>query len=209
MRFTAITSLPLLSASLVGATSNMPTPTRTTATESLTTLPASTDASAYLSEIYSPFGGVPTQVTGALATTLASSLFSLEKSWETNSMASSNNAAIWSAAAKDTRASEVLHSLDKSGYNYGQVITNDWYSKYVPDDVKSEVAGYNGAWESVFMEAIITGIEESGTASSTATATATPTSEVRTAAAAGLMARCTGLAVAAAAGALGAVVAAI
>lgn len=209
MRLTAITSLTLLGATLAGASSNMPTPTRTTSTESLTTLPASTDASAYLSEIYSPFGGVPTQVTGALATTLASSLYGLEKSWETNSMASSNNAAIWSAAAKDPKASEILQSLDKSGYNYGQVITNDWYAKYVPDAVKSEVAGYNGAWESVFMGAIITGTEEGGTASSTAASTATPTSEVSTAAAAGLVAKCTGVAIAAAVGAVGVAMAAM
>lgn len=131
-------------------------------------------------------------------------------------MASSNNAAIWSAAAKaGPQASAVLQSLDKSGYNYGQVITNDWYAKYVPEDVKSDVAGYNRAWESVFVGAMVTGVDGSTTSASTAstgaptaTGTATATSSVSTAAAAaGLVARCTGVAVAAAAGAVGVVMA--
>ncbi|KAM7197592.1 hypothetical protein V8F33_005558 [Rhypophila sp. PSN 637] len=208
MRLTANTPLPVLVALGIVlalpacAHSNHPTPTRTTtASESLTTLPSSTDASSYLSEIYSPFGGVPPQVTGAIATTLASSLFSLEKSWETHTMASSNNAAIWSAAAKDTQASAVLESLDKSGYNYGLVTTNAWYNKYVPEDVKSDIVGYNSAWESVFVN-IITGVESTATA----TATATSTSSISTAAAAG-PARVTGYAVAVAAGAMGVVMA--
>ncbi|KAK3316948.1 hypothetical protein B0H66DRAFT_535186 [Apodospora peruviana] len=164
-----------------------PTPTIT----ALDDLPKSTDASAYLSEAYSAYGGVPPQVTGAVATSLASELYSLELSWASHSMASSDNFAIWSAAAKATDGSAVWESLSTSGYNYGQITTNAWYSEHVPDDVKSDIAGYNSAWQSAFNKVVV----------------ATTTSGNAAGVAGVHQAKCTGMAMAVAAGVAGVVVA--
>ena len=161
------------------------------ATRSFDNLPTSTDAASYLSDVYSAYNGVPTEITGPLVTSLASELFSLEHSWETHAMRSSDDFAILYAAAQGSDASAIVASINSSGYVYGHITTNDWYSQHVPDDVKSDIAGYNSAWESVVMKVLAT------------------TTSVSTggAPAGGAQAKCTGVAMALAAGAMGVLVA--
>ncbi|KAK3332743.1 hypothetical protein B0T19DRAFT_110647 [Cercophora scortea] len=173
---TAATLLLLLKAAT-------PLAAQATATSDFT-LPETTDVPAFLSSIFT--GNVPTVLTGAVATSVVSSLYSLEKSWATHSLQSSGNAAIWSAAGKAPDASSVEASLSASGYDYGAITTNAWYQDNVPADIKSDIASYNSAWVSVF------------------NAVANPTAATKTSgnAAAGMPA-CTGMAVAAGAVAVG------
>lgn len=159
------------------------------ATKTLDTLPSSTDASAYLSDVYSAYNGVPPQVTGAIATSLASSLYNLELSWETHAMKASDDVAILSAAAQGTDGPAVVESIDSSGYDYGHITAADWYTQHVPDDVKSDVAGYNSAWESVIVRIVPAATTSVSTAGAPAGGAA--------------QAKCTGVAMALAAGAMG------
>ncbi|KAG8167378.1 hypothetical protein KVR01_003067 [Diaporthe batatas] len=137
-----------------------------------TSIPTSTDASSFLSDVFEG-EATPTWVTGKYATTLASALYSAETSFAMRSDYQDIVNAIWSAAEKDG-GSSVVESLSASYWNWGAVTTNDWFTKNVPGSLQTAVAQYDDAWESV-----MTSVE----AKATATQNAAP-------------ARCTGMAVA-------------
>ncbi|KAK0615259.1 hypothetical protein B0T17DRAFT_381803 [Bombardia bombarda] len=136
---------------LLGAANQLATAQDTGSPDDLSfSLPESTDAVSYLSELYSNQGGIPTGVTGAVVTSLASALYSVQKSFATHSLVTSDASAILSAAAKATDASAVLSSIEENGYGYAEVTAQPWYKDNVPEDVKSDVAQFNSAWDSAF-----------------------------------------------------------
>lgn len=137
-----------------------------------TSIPASTDASSFLSEVFEG-EATPTWATGKYATTLASALYSAQTSFAMRSDYRDIVEAIWSAAEKDG-GSSVVESLSASYFNWGAITTNDWFTENVPGPLQTAVAEYDDAWEKVF-----TSVE----AKATATQNAAP-------------ARCTGMAVA-------------
>lgn len=115
-----------------------------------TTVPLSVDATSYLSLYYSP-SPIPTQITGAVATSLASGLYSVDLSFASDPKgAASVNSDIWSAAAKATDAAQVTASFEKSGWYYDQITTAAWYKDNMPDGAKSEVSEYVSMKNSVF-----------------------------------------------------------
>lgn len=128
-------------------------------TATSTGMPTSVDATSYLSAIWSGQTDAPTWATGKYATTLASALYSLETSFALASDYSSLIDDIYSAASKDG-GSDVTASLEKSGWNWGAITTNAWYTKDVPKAVQTAVAKYDSAWEdsinSVYSKAVTT-----------------------------------------------------
>lgn len=142
-------------------------------------VPTSVDATSYLSAVWSGQTGTPTWATGRYATTLASALYSVETSFALASGYSSVVDAIWSAAEKGDGGGGAPASLSASGWNWGDITTNAWYTKNVPAAVQTEVARYDSAWD----DAIDSVYSEVATATGgSANAAAAP--------------RCTGMAVA-------------
>lgn len=137
MKFTILPILAGLS-SLVSA--------KTTAAD--TSIPKSTDASKYLSGIWSGQTATPTWATGKYATTLASALYSVETSFGMRSDYRSIVDAIWSAAEKHGDSDDVK-SLSTSGWYWDAITTNDWYHDNVPKALQTDVVKYNSAWDSV------------------------------------------------------------
>lgn len=146
-----------------------------------TSLPTSTDASSFLSAEFTTY---PTWATGKYATTLASALYSVATSFVDSDSYTSAIDAIGSAA-EQYGGDAAAASIRASGWNWGDVTTNSWYTAHVPGDVKTAVSKYDAAWVSVY-----TSIE--------AKAMATSTSKGGAAGAmGGALPRCTGAAVAA------------
>lgn len=144
-------------------------------------VPTSTDASAFLSDVWAGQTDTPTWATGKYATTLASALYSVETSFVLASGYSSIVEAIWSAAKKDG-GSEVVESLSASYWDWGAVTTNDWYTKNVPKALQTEVVKYDSAWGSAMTSVYDKVAAATATGSSNAAAAPVP--------------RCTGMAVA-------------
>ncbi|KAK7734690.1 hypothetical protein SLS53_007794 [Cytospora paraplurivora] len=113
-----------------------------------TSIPKSTEASKYLSDIWSGQTATPTWATGKYATTLASALYSVETSFGLRSDYQSIVNAIWSAAEKHGDSDD-LKSLSTSGWYWDAITTNDWYHDNVPKALQTEVADYDNAWASV------------------------------------------------------------
>lgn len=158
---TAIAALPSLTAAA-------------TATNTATEIPKSTDASSFLSD---EFTTVPTWATGKYATTLASALYSVVTSFAEADKYTSVTGAI-DSAAQNYGGDAVMSSIKASGWNWGDITTNSWYTAHVPKDVQKEVSKYDVAWASAY-----TSVE----------AAAISTSSSKGVAAAGLP-RCTGMA---------------
>ncbi|KAI3391569.1 hypothetical protein diail_7139, partial [Diaporthe ilicicola] len=127
------------------------------ATQTDTSIPKSTDASSFLSEVYEG-EATPTWATGKYATTLASALYSAQTSFAMRSDYRDIVEAIWSAAEKDG-GSSVVESMSSSYWNWAAVTTNDWFTKNVPQPLQTAVGQYDDTWESVFtsVEAKVTG----------------------------------------------------
>jgi len=116
------------------------------ATGEQTVYPTSTDASSYLSHYY---GNEAIPRTGALGTTLASALYAVETSFAANGHRASDDAAIWSAAARATNSPELVASMAVSGWNYRHIVRHDWYKSGVPSNVQEDVISYVSAMNSV------------------------------------------------------------
>ncbi|KAL1866023.1 hypothetical protein Daus18300_006924 [Diaporthe australafricana] len=142
------------------------------ASQTDTSLPKSTDASSFLSEVYDG-EATPTWATGKYATTLASALYSAQTSFAMRSDYRDIVDAIWSAAEQDG-GSSVVESLSASYWNWAAVTTNPWFQDNVPKALQTAVGDYDDTWESVF-----TSVEAKATATKNAAAP-----------------RCTGMAVA-------------
>ncbi|KAF3759917.1 hypothetical protein M406DRAFT_358649 [Cryphonectria parasitica EP155] len=134
------------------------------ATTSTNSIPKSTQASSYLSDVWAGQGPTPTWATGKYATTLASALYSIETSFGGRSDYTSIVDAIYSAASKGGGAN-VVSSLSVSQWNWGDITTNGWYTSNVPKSMQTEISKYDSAWESA-----ITKVEAKATATGNAAA---------------------------------------
>ena len=78
------------------------------------------------------------------STSLASALHSVQSTWLDSPKWTSARDAIYSAAPTAAQS-----SIDKSGYAYGDIVTQSWYTKNVPKavqtDVKKEIEAINSA----------------------------------------------------------------
>lgn len=166
MRFPTTTAAALTGLAYLGLATAADTSSGTS-----DTVPKSTDASAFLSEV----SATPSWATGKYATTLASALYSVETSFVLASDYPSIVDAIWSAASKDG-GDGVLASMSSVYWDWDKVTTNDWYTNNVPKALQTEVAHFDSAWDSAF-----TSVEAKATATGSENAAA---------------ARCTGMAVA-------------
>ncbi|KUI74504.1 hypothetical protein VM1G_10102 [Cytospora mali] len=130
-----------------------------------TSIPKSTDASAFVSSIFSGQGATPTWATGKYATKLATAMYSVETSFVTRSDYTSIVDAIWSAADKDAN-SKALASLSASGFDWSAITTNDWYQDNVPKAYQTAVVKYDSAWDSAYssVEAKATGSKNAAAA---------------------------------------------
>lgn len=146
------------------------------ASSTTASIPTSTDASSFLSDVWSGQTATPTWATGKYATKLASALYSVETSFVMRDDYTAIVDAIWSAASKDG-GSTVVESLSASYWDWGAVTTNSWYQDNVPNSLQTAVASYDGAWDSAF-----TSVEAKATATKNAAGAAAP--------------KCTGMAVA-------------
>lgn len=127
----------------------------------ITALPSSADASAVLSEVFG--SSIPSQATGAVATSLASAVYSVELSYY-KGPASSDISAIWSAAAKATNSPSVVASMGISGWNWGDIATQDWYTANVPTPVQTDVQKFISAIGSAAESVLSTGTSKGGAA---------------------------------------------
>jgi hypothetical protein len=150
-----------------------------------TTIPLSVNPTSYLSSEYGYNGSpIPTHLSGAALTSIASELYSVELSFVTDpNGAASVNRAIWSAAAKATDASRITASFEASGWDYVKIATEDWYKRNMPAAAKSEASEFLSLRNSVFDKA---------------DALATKTTQSGNHGAAGAVPACTGMAIAAA-----------
>jgi hypothetical protein len=94
---------------------------------------------------------------------LASALHSVETTWRDSPQYTSANEAIFSAAP-----SSVQSSISKSGYYYGQITSQAWYTKSVPHAIQTAVAGEVSAIDSAAEKVIGTASSKGGAAMRTA-----------------------------------------
>ncbi|KUJ08211.1 uncharacterized protein LY89DRAFT_691109 [Mollisia scopiformis] len=140
MRFSAITTLALCAAAASASAA---------------------DSSLNVASVISAFYPTSTpSLNGAQSTSLASLLNSVQSTWEDSASYTSANEAIYSAAP-----SSVQSSIDKSGYYYGQITSQAWYTKSVPGAIQTAVAKEISAIDSAAEKVL-------GTASSTGAAAA-------------------------------------
>ncbi len=111
-----------------------------------TTFPTSTDAYSFLSNV---FGANSIPTAGPTATTLASSLYSVQTSWAVDPHKTIDDSFIWSAAARATSAPDVVASMAMNGWKYGEIEQQDWYRKHVPSSVQGDISSYVSVWKSV------------------------------------------------------------
>ncbi|ROV88914.1 hypothetical protein VSDG_08932 [Cytospora chrysosperma] len=153
MKFTI---LPILAgfSSLVSAKS-------TTAAD--TSIPKSTDASSFLSDLWSGQTATPTWATGKYATKLATALYSVETSFAGRDDYRSIIDSIWSAAEKDG-GSKVVESMSSSYWDWSGVTTNDWYQDNMPKAYQTAVAKFDEDMDSAFtsVEAEVTATKNAG-----------------------------------------------
>ncbi|ROW10420.1 hypothetical protein VMCG_01807 [Cytospora schulzeri] len=139
-----------------------------------TSIPKSTDAHSFLSQVYSGDAtATPTWMTGKYVTKLATALYSVETSFVMRDDYQSIVNDIWSAAEKDG-GSKAVASMSSSGFDWGEITTNTWYQDNVHKKYQTAVVKYDEAWDSAF-----TSVEAKATATGNAAAP-----------------RCTGMAVA-------------
>ncbi|KAI1841453.1 hypothetical protein JX265_001479 [Neoarthrinium moseri] len=138
----------------------------------------------YLFELYGT--ATPTGVTGAVATSLASAVYSYQMAIYTNDAYRSAANDVYWAAATATNSDEIMSSLRTQGALNGDYTTAEWYTRDVPqsaqDEMKSVFGGFQSVATSVLGAAETTGDSASTKATVTGTnsapsITSTPTSD--------------------------------
>ncbi|KAE8446470.1 hypothetical protein EG329_011933 [Mollisiaceae sp. DMI_Dod_QoI] len=128
-------------------------------TFALCAVASAADSSLNVGSVISSFYPSSTpKLNGAQSTSLASALHSVETTWRDSPAYTSANEAIYSAAP-----SSVKSSIDKSGYYYGEITSQAWYTKSVPHAVQTAVAGEISAIDSA-AEKVLGTISSKGTA---------------------------------------------
>ncbi|KAI1848581.1 hypothetical protein JX265_011565 [Neoarthrinium moseri] len=134
------------------SSSSIPQTTAITSTNTVshmpgsTTLPASIDASSYLSYAFPPGAPQPTWATGEFYTRLASALYRVDRSFMQRPNYQTIVQAINSAA--DHAGSKISASVEASAWGWGVVTVQPWYESGVAPPLQTEVLEYNSAWHS-------------------------------------------------------------
>ncbi|KAK2024762.1 hypothetical protein LX32DRAFT_655978 [Colletotrichum zoysiae] len=114
-------------------------------------LPTSTAADEYLSA-----QSLPTTITGSLATSLASALYSVDQKYFNDDEWMTVYSHMWSAAAKATNAPEVVASMAVEGYNLPEQQEATWWKDNVPDKDDKWVSSYVSDWKRAGMDIMAT-----------------------------------------------------
>lgn len=141
-----------------------------TATASGYDLPSSASAADVLYGLYG--SNIPTAATGAVATSLASALYSYEMSMYDDPAYKSAANAVYMAMATASDADEIFASFDGSGAVHADFTTAAWFKTGVPEDAQTAIASYWDAMSAV--ETSVLGVA-SATATATGSAESTPT----------------------------------
>ncbi|KAK1624586.1 hypothetical protein BDP81DRAFT_398234 [Colletotrichum phormii] len=113
-----------------------------------TTLPTSTAADEYLSQIKS----VPSTLTGAVATSLATALYSVDQKYFNDKKWTTVYSHIWSAAAKATDAPDVVASMAVNGFRLHTQQEAKWWQDNVPDKDDKWVSSYLSDWQKAWQD---------------------------------------------------------
>ncbi|WYZ35725.1 hypothetical protein EsH8_X_000372 [Colletotrichum jinshuiense] len=121
-------------------------------------LPTSTPASEYLSNIKS----MPSTITGALATSLASALYSVDQKYYSDKEWTTVYSHMWSAAAKATNAPDVVASMAVEGYSLQDQQKAKWWKDNVPDKDDKWVSSYISDWQQAYANLAATKTSKGG-----------------------------------------------
>ncbi|EXF73766.1 hypothetical protein CFIO01_07394 [Colletotrichum fioriniae PJ7] len=114
-----------------------------------TTLPTSTAADEYLSQHVK---SVPSTVTGAVATSLATALYSVDQKYFNDKEWTTVYSHMWSAAAKATDAPDVVASMAVNGYSLDTQQEAKWWKDNVPDKDDKWVSSYVSDWQKAWQD---------------------------------------------------------
>ncbi|KAI0130386.1 hypothetical protein BJ170DRAFT_313364 [Xylariales sp. AK1849] len=135
--------------------------------------------SQYLSDLYG--SAIPAGATGAVATSLASAVYSYQMALTTDAAYVSAANDVYMAMATASNSDAIASSLDSEGALNGGYTTADWYKSGVPESAQKEIAsvfsGFHAVETSVLGAAAVTGVSTTSTAtkSGSTTVTSAPT----------------------------------
>ncbi|CAJ2504907.1 Uu.00g123010.m01.CDS01 [Anthostomella pinea] len=146
------------------------------------TLPSSVPASEVLAGIYGT--NIPTKATGAVATSLASAVYSYEETLVTDAAYKSVADAVYMAAATASDSDAIFSQIEGVGAVNAPYTTADWYKSGVPASAQTAFASYLGQYKAV-ESSVLGGATGSATGTTTsggaAKTTGTATKETGTA----------------------------
>ncbi|KAK2007124.1 hypothetical protein LZ32DRAFT_610602 [Colletotrichum eremochloae] len=122
-------------------------------------LPTSTAADEYLS---SHFHSLPSTITGAVATSLASALYSVDQKYFSDDEWKTVYSHMWSAAAKATNAPDVVASMAVEGYSLNEQQEAGWWKDNVPDKDDKWVSSYLSDWQQAWQDIAATRTSKGG-----------------------------------------------
>ncbi|GKT94031.1 hypothetical protein Ct61P_11881 [Colletotrichum tofieldiae] len=124
-----------------------------------TSLPTSTAADEYLSQHVRT---LPSSVTGAVATSLASALYSVDQKYFNDKEWTTVYSHMWSAAAKATNAPDVVASMAVEGYSLSDQQGEQWWKDNVPEKDDKWVSSYISDWQKAGQDAVATKTSKGG-----------------------------------------------
>ncbi|KAK1580738.1 uncharacterized protein LY79DRAFT_581637 [Colletotrichum navitas] len=124
-----------------------------------TTLPTSTAADEYLS---AHILSIPSTVTGSLATSLATALYSVDQKYFNDKEWTTVYSHMWSAAAKATNAPDVVASMAVEGYSLPDLQELDWWKDNVPDKDDKWASSYVSDWQNAWQDIAATQTSKGG-----------------------------------------------
>ncbi|GKT49594.1 uncharacterized protein ColSpa_09775 [Colletotrichum spaethianum] len=124
-----------------------------------TPLPSSTAADEYLSNNVK---SLPSTVTGAVATSLASALYSVDRKYYSDNEWTTVYSHMWSAAAKATNAPDVVASMAVEGYSLSDQQEAQWWKDNVPDKDDKWVSSYISDWQKAWQDTVATQTSKGG-----------------------------------------------
>ncbi|KAK6211783.1 hypothetical protein QIS74_11047 [Colletotrichum tabaci] len=124
-----------------------------------TPLPTSTAADEYLSIHVK---SIPSTVTGAVATSLASALYSVDRKYFDDKEWTTVYSHMWSAAAKATNAPDVVASMAVEGFSLNDQQESQWWKDNVPDKDDKWVSSYISDWQKAWQDTVATKTSKGG-----------------------------------------------
>ncbi|KAJ4144987.1 hypothetical protein LMH87_003852 [Akanthomyces muscarius] len=123
-----------------------------------TQIPDSVPASAVLATITA----LPSSVSGKQYTSLASALYSVEKSFYNDKQYTAVAGHMWSAAARASDSEKVVPSLALSTWSWDDITSAAWYDKNMPKDDKKYVSSYMSSWSEQYEKFVSGGSKGKG-----------------------------------------------